>query len=513
MSISDSYDAIPYESTAFPETHPGHLACLARLYGIDSMPPTNCNVLELGCANGGNLIPMAARLPGSYFLGIELSPEQANEGSERIKELGLDNCEIRQMDIMDLHDDGKKFDYIITHGMYSWAPPQVRGRILELSSKLLSPRGIAYISFNALPGWRMRGMLRDMLLYQVRGISSPTEKLEVAQNYLEYLAAGLDDSESAHGDFIKFEIERIRNSHPSYLYHEYLETFNEPVLLKDFISAANDHGLDYVCDIDLALLGERAEQLLSYVDDPLERLQQLDFLLNRNFHQSLLCHEAQHPMRFPDMSRMADFAWISDLRAPRKLELRRIKTVPFTHAEGHKYEISHPLTKAALALLTENFPSAVAFDELKSRAQKWVCGDGGDAFAEQQDEMLNELFWLYAKGIIHARPIDMLDTVATPVEWQMDAVARQGILRGDGHITTIHHASIHLDQFAARIISYLDGNTGEEKLLDMLLQDVQPGGDLADLVDSAMPADKLSSHIEYHTQQFLALLRKHGVLG
>ncbi|MES9907256.1 MAG: class I SAM-dependent methyltransferase [Candidatus Thiodiazotropha sp.] len=98
-----------------------------------------CNVLELGCACGGNLIPMAARLPDSYFLGIELSPEQAQEGLSRINELGLANCDIRQADILDLQDEGLRFDYIITHGVYSWSPPEVRERIIELSSRLLSP--------------------------------------------------------------------------------------------------------------------------------------------------------------------------------------------------------------------------------------------------------------------------------------------------------------------------------------------------------------------------------------
>jgi len=518
MSMSDSYDAIPYESTPFPETHPGHLACLAHLYGIEAVAPTKCHVLELGCANGGNLLPMAARLPDSRFLGIELSPEQAQEGAARIAALGLKNCEIRQMDILDLQDEGFRFDYIITHGMYSWSPPEVRHKILELSSRLLSPRGVAYISFNALPGWRMRGMLRDMLLYQVRDIASPPGKLEAAQNYLDFLEAGIDGSQSAHGDYLKVEIERIRHAHPSYLYHEYLETYNEPVLLKDFINAANEHALDYVCDIDLALqfpafAGEAAEQLVGYIEDPVEQLQQLDFLLNRNFHQSLLCHKAQQPLRFPELEKMRDFAWIADLRPPRKLELRRSKAVPFTHAEGHKYEVFHPLAKAGLALLAESFPVPVAFTELASRAQHWVSGDGGDDFAGREGDMLNELFWLYAKGIIHARPAELSDAFITPLPWQMDAVARLGILRGDDHIPTIHHASIYLDQFAARVIRYLDGKTDKEMLLNRLLEDLKPGGDLAWLVDAGMAADKRASHIEFHLQQLLALLRKHGVLG
>ena len=518
VNLADSYDAIPYESTPFPETHPGHLACLVRLYGIDAAPPTNCKFLELGCASGGNLIPLAARLPDSEFLGIELSAEQALEGAERVKELGLDNCEIRHADILDIEDEGIRFDYIITHGVYSWSPPAVRKRIMALSSQLLSPQGVAYISFNAHPGWRLRGMLRDMLLHQVRDIQKPVARLEAAQQYLAFLETGLDGLEAVHIDFLKEEIQRIHNKHPSYLYHEYLETYNEPMLLHDFIKEANQHGLDYICDIDQAIqfpafLGENVEQILSLIDDPIEKLQQTDFLLNRNFHQSLLCHQALEPTRNLDVDQLQHFAWIADLRPPKKLDLRRIKAAPFTHQEGQKIEIFHPLTKAGIALLEKDFPTLVPFSDLFTRAQNWVRGNGGDSFVQQREEMLNEMFALYAMGVIHARPTDMEGAGLKLADGQMEAVARLGILRGDNHIPTIHHASINLDQFATQVIRYLDGNTRHEKLLQTLLEDFAPGGVLASLIDPNMPYDKLAEHIEYHLDQLLILFRKHGVLG
>ena len=34
----------------------------------------SCRVLELGCAAGGNLLPMAASLPDSEFVGIDIAP-------------------------------------------------------------------------------------------------------------------------------------------------------------------------------------------------------------------------------------------------------------------------------------------------------------------------------------------------------------------------------------------------------------------------------------------------------
>ena len=518
MNIADSYDAIPYESTPFAETHPGHIACLAQLHGIEAAPPTSCRVLELGCASGGNLLPMAARLPDSEFLGIELSPEQAEEGSQRILELGLKNCEIRQANLLDMKDEGVRFDYIITHGVYSWSPPEVRSRILELSGQLLSEHGIAYVSYNSLPGWRMRGMLRDMLMYHVRDLESPADRLATAWDYLFFLEAGLSELDAVHVEYLKVEIDRIRSAHPSYLYHEYLENYNDPVMLRDFINSAREYGLDYVCDIELGLqfpsyLGERAAEMLDSISDPIERWQQMDFLLNRNFHQSLLCHNTLQPLRSPDLDQLRNFAWIADLSPPRKLDLRRNKTQPYSDPQGEKINIEHPLTKAGIALLNNHFPAPMPYTDLLTQSSKWVRGNGGANFAEQEDAFLSELFTLYALGIIQARPADMLEQSSELSQWQMDAVARLGVTRGDTHIPTRHHASLSLDPFSSRLVFYLDGLADRDSLFQQLLTDFQPGGVLSDLAAPDTPPDKLASQLENNMDRLLALFQRHGVLG
>ena len=92
----DSYDEVPYHSAPFAETHPVNLAVLGRLFGLETPDPDRCRYLELGCASGGNLIPMAVHLPGGWFEGIELSAAQAAEGASLVAELGLRNARIRQ---------------------------------------------------------------------------------------------------------------------------------------------------------------------------------------------------------------------------------------------------------------------------------------------------------------------------------------------------------------------------------------------------------------------------------
>src|SRR3954471_14302608 len=80
MTDGSSYDRVPYRSDPFPQTHPDHLAAMATLFGLVPPAVERCRVLELGCAGGGNLIPMAVALPGASFVGIDLSPRQVADG-------------------------------------------------------------------------------------------------------------------------------------------------------------------------------------------------------------------------------------------------------------------------------------------------------------------------------------------------------------------------------------------------------------------------------------------------
>jgi hypothetical protein len=57
------YDEVPYKSHAFHQTHLDRLATVATLLGLTPPRPERCRVLELACAGGGNLIPMAESFP------------------------------------------------------------------------------------------------------------------------------------------------------------------------------------------------------------------------------------------------------------------------------------------------------------------------------------------------------------------------------------------------------------------------------------------------------------------
>ena len=69
---------------------------------------------------------------------------------------------------MDLADFGLagdvprgQFDYIIAHGFYSWVPSDVRAHMWRVLKGHLAPHGVAYISFNTLPGYHLNLIARE----------------------------------------------------------------------------------------------------------------------------------------------------------------------------------------------------------------------------------------------------------------------------------------------------------------------------------------------------------------
>src|SRR5262245_57118876 len=120
VTQSNSYDDVPYENFAFVQTHPDRLATIARMFGLITPEVSTSRVLELGCASGGNLLPMAFNLPRAEFVGIDLSQRQIERGRETIAAVGIPNARLEHASILDISRDWGTFDYIICHGVFSW---------------------------------------------------------------------------------------------------------------------------------------------------------------------------------------------------------------------------------------------------------------------------------------------------------------------------------------------------------------------------------------------------------
>ena len=250
-ALRTSYDEFPYQSVPLRQTHPDHLATVASLFGFDAPDIARARVLEIGCGSGGNLIPMAASYPGSTFVGIDLSTVQITHGATEIEALGLPNIRLQAVDVMAFDEAEPAFDYIIAHGIYSWVPAPVQDRILALCASLLAANGIAFVSYNTLPGWRMLSTVREAMLYHTRDVEDPQARIAKARATLDFLAEAVPERDSAYGRLLRLAAEHIRQKPDYYVLHEYLEEANEAVYFERFVERIGAHGLRYLGDSDV----------------------------------------------------------------------------------------------------------------------------------------------------------------------------------------------------------------------------------------------------------------------
>ena len=308
------------------QCHPDTLASLASLVGLNPAPVATCRVLEVGCATGSNILPMALSLPKASFVGFDYSARQIEAAQAAAETVGLTNVRLLHLDIREVTPDLGEFDYIIAHGIYSWVPAEVRERLLALCQQNLAPNGLAFVSYNVYPGWHMLGTLRDMMLYHVRGIEDPRERAAEARSVLNFMAESVPTSQRARSSllhaysaFLQGEMKRLGPKADGFLLHDELEEVNDPVYFWQFMEQASQHGLEYVIDFDFRgslpnhYDPKTAEAFIHKARNVVESEQYLDFLRSRSFRQTLLCHAGQTVQRT-----IGPRAWpgYTSLRAP-----------------------------------------------------------------------------------------------------------------------------------------------------------------------------------------------------
>jgi len=249
--MQTAYDDLPYPGGPFAQTHPDHLATIAALFGIAPPAIERCRVLELGCGDGGNLIPIAFALPESSFTGIDLSGSAIDRGQTLIEAAGLGNIRLQQLDVMDITSQFGEFDYIIAHGLYSWVPPHVREQILNICRSHLAPNGIAFISYNSYPGGHLRDSLRQMMLFHTRNAKSARERIAQARELLQFLVEAHPETD-AYSLFLRQELHGFLTRVPEHFYHDELSEHNHRFYFHEFVKDISRHGLQFLSESRLA---------------------------------------------------------------------------------------------------------------------------------------------------------------------------------------------------------------------------------------------------------------------
>ena len=467
------YDRIVYPSYTHPQTHPDRLAVIGHLFGLEPAPVQACRVLEVGCGDGTNLAPMAWSLPESQFVGIDMARIPLRKGQGLVEKFGLKNLRFVNGDVTQIDRQWGQFDYIIAHGFYSWVPREVRLHLLKVCRELLAPQGIAFVSYNALPGSHLRNIVREMMLFHVRGLETTLERTQQARALAQFLIQAQDTAEESRL-WLKAELQQVLEKAPTILHHDDLAKINEPLYFTQFMEDASRQGLQYLAEADFFEMSDEAlndpvrQTLAKLAGNRLLREQYLDFLKCRRFRQTLLCHREARLQTEPHGKRISGFLVGSGAKnISGEVDLRPNVNGIFESPKGGKCQTDLPVGKAALAILGSLWPLTLPFEELKDKIRVRLAQAGvpSDSSNVSEETLCDFLLRLYGGGVVEFRtwlpPIateaGVRPTVHPIARWQ--AANRQ-------YVTSLFHIAVQVeDELGRCLLTWLDGTRERPELL------------------------------------------------
>jgi SAM-dependent methyltransferase len=293
---SDGYvTEVDYTVGCYAEMAPSHLR-LALLSRAVRPPPIDrpFTYLELGCGQGLTSCVLAAANPHGRFLAADFMPTHIANARLLAEEAGLGNIEFFEDSFSELlRRDLPELDFVALHGVLSWIGAEARQDIVRLVRARLRPGGVAYVSYNALPGWASSGPMRWLLRAHVGSTSGTiTDRLAQALTFL----GKMEEAGAAYfkaNPHLKAQLEKLSKQPSGYIVHEYLHEHWQPFYFAEVAELMGGAKLSFAAaatltdNIDSMCVSPALKQLYAGVADPLlvEALQ--DFATNQRFRRDV----------------------------------------------------------------------------------------------------------------------------------------------------------------------------------------------------------------------------------
>lgn len=459
-STGGAHELLPYASMPYATTQPARLAAIAALHGVDAPAIESARVLELGCAGGGNIIPLAARFPRANFLGIDLAQRHIADGAARIAALGLSNIELVQADINDAPLRGP-FDYILCHGVFSWVPPAAQDGIFRVCQTHLSDTGLAVVSFNVFPGWHLRMAIRDLCLRHAgEDDVAPMAQVARVRASLSGIAANANPKDP-YGALLRKEADRIKHRPASYIMGEFLAAHNAPCHILEFGARAKAFDLAYLCEADLeAAVPESLNAIVRHgtggnsIND-LSHEQYVDDVTGRTFRSAVLTR-ANVVCRPFDRTELRRLHLSADIV---HVDAQSGAAQAFKDSSGRAIRTADASVAVALRRLAAAYPDTVSFAELVAEMR---------ADADVQARLLTALSLLVRTGQVEALSYPNKVGTASMPRPRLWPLARLEAADGQPWITSQTHVPVMVQPLTAFLAKHLDGVNDREALKRLL---------------------------------------------
>jgi SAM-dependent methyltransferase len=292
---------VPYLRTFIASIAPAILDHVALLASFDppsrEQPFTYC---ELGCGQGVTTALLAATHPHDTFHGIDFMPEHIAHAQRFCSDAKISNATFHHKDFRSAASMGlPQFDYIVCHGVYTWVTAEVQQDLRNFIAAHLKPGGLAYVSYNAMPGWATDMPFQHLL--RAIGRISPGDNAARATAGLEIIRtmAAAKVPPLVESVMLKEMEKHPAKYAPSYLAHEYMNADWRPLFVTEVRDAMTAIGLipvgsaTLMANFDSFVLGAKARELVASIADPNVRELVRDYYTNAYFRRDVFTRGAQ----------------------------------------------------------------------------------------------------------------------------------------------------------------------------------------------------------------------------
>lgn len=298
---SGSVTDVSYVRNFIRETAPAWLDHVALISGFDA-PGRDAGFswCDLGCGPGTNAGVMAATHPDGSFVGIDSLPAHIDEARLLASEAQIPNVRFLALDFAAATTlDFGGFDYIVSHGVYTWIDQDAREQWLGFIDGHLKPGGLLYVSYNAIPG-RAADLPLQRLVRALGGGSMPgntRDRMQAALSVVDSMNQ-LKAPALVSSPMMQSLKEHRVGFDPDYLVHELMVPW-DPQCVTDVRAHLGSIGLrpvgsaTLVENYDNFVLGRAARELLATIEDPDAREFARDFMIDQFFRRDVFVREGR----------------------------------------------------------------------------------------------------------------------------------------------------------------------------------------------------------------------------
>jgi methyltransferase-like protein len=212
--------------------------------------------------------------------------------------------------------------------------------------------------------------------------------------------------------------------------------------------------------------------------DVIQMEQYMDFVRNRTFRQTLLCHQDLPLSRNITSNHLLPMYVSSSAKpAVKDLDVRSAEAAEFTGPHGLKLTTSDVIAKAAMLALSQAWPRALSMSELHdlvwANFESASIRDAATISAECR-ELASRLLKCFVSDLVEINLHPPRFATQVPERPAATALQRRQARRSN-LVTTLRHQTVRLNDVERHVLQNLDGTCDREMLLTRMAALVAEG--------------------------------------